>query len=126
MKQFAISLKNEPGQIANICETLGNAGVNIKSLAAGGIGEHGVLHLVTADELTASKALKKAGYESKATDIMIVELLDRPGELGKVTRKLALSNINIDSIYLLGKINGKATLAIMVDNEERVREILSK
>ncbi len=124
MKEVTIVTKNRVGALADMCEALGKFGVNIQSISAQGLGDSGVIRLVTTDEKTAKNVLEKAGFGVVLGDVLTLKLFDRPGELGKMTRKLADANINIECVYLLGKNKGYTEVAIKADKiEEAVRAL---
>jgi hypothetical protein len=126
MEQLTILVKDEPGALADICEAFGRSGVNIKAISAEGLGEAGIIRVITEDVNTAKRALGREGYSFSVAEIVAIELTDRPGELGKVTRKLADEGINIQYIYILGKEKGKTDIALKVDDVEGARAALEK
>ncbi|MEM2175382.1 MAG: ACT domain-containing protein [Candidatus Micrarchaeia archaeon] len=113
MKEITVFVPNKVGALAEVAEVLGENGINIISVSAVGIGEKGVIRLITSDEKSAINVLAKylatktgGGYEMKIGDVIIVKLVDRPGELAKVCRKLARANINLEAVYLLREKDG--------------------
>ena len=54
-----------------------------------------------------------------------VEILDRPGELGKIAKKMASEGINIENIYLISKKEGKALLALRVTEPARADKLFA-
>ncbi len=126
MEQLTILVEDKPGALADICETFGKNGVNIKAIAAEGLGEAGIIRVVTDDLNTAKRALKREGYSYTASEIVAIRLDDRPGELGKVTRKLANEGINIQYIYILGKEKGTTDIALKVKDLEKAKKILER
>lgn len=117
MKQLSVALKNEPGSLAGVCDALAKSGINIVSLfAEGGNGSGaGSVTLVTADENTAIRVLAEAGYRPVLSEIVTLKLDDRPGEMAKMTRKLARARVNIESVYILNKGVGFTEIALKVD-----------
>ncbi|MEM5814597.1 MAG: hypothetical protein QXD77_02170 [Candidatus Aenigmatarchaeota archaeon] len=98
-KEFDIALEDRVGALADVCEMLATNGVNIKAISAdGGRG----VRLVTSDEKTTRNLLEKAKLLFNESDVISLELLDRPGELAKVSRLLAKEKVNIQSAYMLG------------------------
>jgi hypothetical protein len=126
MEQITILVEDTPGALADICEEFGRNGVNIKSISAEGLGEAGIIHVVTEDINTAKRALKRRGYNFSVSEIIPIRLSDKPGELGKVTRKLADEGINIQYIYILGKDKGKTDIALRIKDLEGAKEALEK
>ncbi len=124
MKEFKIFVKHKPGELARVAETLAGRAVNIKAIASESIGEEALLRVVTNDVNTTTKALNESGTKYTQNDILTVSLIDRPGELAKVAKKLGKAKINIESIYILGQKEGKTELALVVDDMKKAGELL--
>ncbi len=126
MEQLTILVKDEPGALANICETFGRSGVNIRAISAEGLGEAGIIRIVTEDVNTAKRSLGREGYSVSVSEIVAIRLNDKPGELGKITRKLADEDVNIQYIYILGRAKGTTDIALKVNDVEGARAVLEK
>lgn len=126
MEQLTILVKDEPGALANICETFGRSGVNIRAISAEGLGEAGIIRIVTEDVNTAKRSLGREGYSVSVSEIVAIRLNDKPGELGKITRKLADEDVNIQYIYILGRAKGTTDIALKVNDVEGARVVLEK
>jgi hypothetical protein len=120
MEEFTIYVKNKPGSLAKVCDILYKNGTNIESLATEGTREDGTIKVITNDVNTTRRALDNEKIKYTVEEVLVVKVLNRPGELAKITRKIADANINLISIYLLGE--GKFVLR--VDNAEKAREVL--
>ena len=125
MKEFKIFIKHKPGELAKVTESLASRAVNIKAIASEGAQEEAYLRVVTNDVNTAVKALDEADIKYVQNDILNVSLIDRPGELAKVAKKLGRAKVNIESIYILGQKDGKTELALVVDNMEKASSLLT-
>jgi hypothetical protein len=126
MEQITILVEDKPGALADICEAFGRNGINIKSISAEGLGEAGIIRIITEDVNTAKRALERDGYSHTISEIVPIRLADKPGELGKVTRKLADEDINIQYIYILGKDKGKTDIALRVLDAKGAKKALKK
>lgn len=126
MDQITILVEDRPGALADICEAFGRNGVNIKAISAEGLGEAGVIRVITEDVNTAKRALGREGFSYRVAEIVSIRLSDKPGELGKVTRRLADEEINIQYIYILGRENGATDIALRVGDVENARIVLEK
>lgn len=124
MKEFDVFVQNKPGELANVCEALGVNGVNIRAIASEREQTSPQIRIVTDDEATTRSALKRAGIPFKLKDVIIVRLSDKPGELGKMARRLAKAMVNVDSIYILSKDDGMTEMAITVDNMKKAQAAL--
>ncbi len=129
MEEITIIGENRVGLLAQIAETLGRAGVNIESISAHGQEDKAIIKLITNDVNSAIKRLSSLPtIEIKRSPILVVELINRPGELGKITRKLANRGINLESVYIIGSGKDFLKVAIKPSEEhfEKAKEIITK
>lgn len=126
MRQFEIYVQNRPGEVAWIAEILAKNSVNIRGISTDLGSNRPMIRVITDDENSARSALKNAGLEFSERDVLVVSLSDRPGELSKLTKKLARAGINIESIFILGARTPKEEIAIGVDQPEKAAEVLAK
>lgn len=124
MKEFDVYVQDKPGELANVCEMLGSHGVNIRAVASERSTNRPMIKVVTDDEATTKSALLRSGITYDIKDVIAVKMPDRPGELGRVARKLARAMVNVDSIYILNKENGMTEIAFTVDNVKKAEGIL--
>jgi len=101
MKDLTITLKNEPGALAAMGEALEVAGVSIEGGGAFVVNGVGVAHFLFADGEAARKALESAGIEVLSVNDVVVQRLrqDQPGQLGKLTKRMAEAGVNIEVLY---------------------------
>jgi hypothetical protein len=124
VKEFDVYVQDKPGELARVCEILGSSGVNIKAIASERGNARSTIRIVTDDETTTASSLSRNGIKYNLRDVMTLNLADKPGELGKVARKLARSMVNVDSIYILHKDNGTTEMAMTVDKPAKARQAL--
>jgi len=122
MKEFKIFVNDKTGELARVTEALAAQAVNIKALASESGSPKAFLRVVTGDVATTEKALKNAGLPFELNEILDLELMDRPGELAKIARRLARQGVNVESIYILETKNGKTLIAMTVSDLARARE----
>jgi hypothetical protein len=124
MREYKVFVQDKPGELARVTEALANQAVNIRAIASEAIHEAPFLRIVTNDVATTEKAFKLAGLKFQANEIMSVELLDRPGELAKIARRLARAGVNVESLYILATKNGKTEIAMVVSDPEKAKAAL--
>lgn len=130
MKQFNILVADTPGALANTCEILAKGAINIKAIASELKSGKALIKIVTDDESSTRAALTREHAEFTESEILNIKLVNQPGELLKVLRKLTNAGINLQSIYILGKEqsaeNGKTRteVALTVDKQEKARVLL--
>ncbi len=88
-KQIGFSLPNKVGLMAEVAEALAAAKVNIEAICAYEMEDEGYFMLVTDDTAKAKKALSKLSKEIITDDVFYVEVPNKPGQLGAVSRKLS-------------------------------------
>ncbi|MEM2948973.1 MAG: ACT domain-containing protein [Candidatus Bilamarchaeaceae archaeon] len=128
MKEITIVAKNEVGALAQVAEALGNVGVNIEAISAYGKDNTAIFRIITTDSLTALKAIGKlpAVIHASEAEVIVVKLINRPGELGKITRKLANRGVNLESLYIVSRKHDFTEVAIKPENQhfETAKEVL--
>lgn len=105
-------------------EALANHAVNIRAIASEGGDPKSFLRVVTNDTQTTQKALRLGGFVYETNEILVAEMLDRPGELAKVAKRLARAGVNVESLYILDTKDGRTRIAFVVDDEERAKRVL--
>jgi len=124
LKEFDVYIQDKPGELAKVAELLGRNGVNIKAISSERSRNESMVRIVTDDEATAQTALARAAVRFDRRDVLTIKMLDRPGELGKVARRLARAMVNVNSIYILGKDAGMTEMAITVDDLEKAKNAM--
>jgi hypothetical protein len=124
LKEFDVYVQNKPGELAKVCEMLGDHGVNIRAISSERGSGKPMIRIVTDDETTTKSALARSGIGYDLKDVIAVRIQDRPGELGKIAKTLARAMVNVDSIYILGKDGGAAEIALTVDNVLKAQSVL--
>jgi hypothetical protein len=124
MKQFSIMVRDRLGELARVTELMAQFGINIVAIASETTGPQPLVRIVTEDQASTRKALERSGREFSEQDILVVKLIDRPGELAKISRRLAKGGVNVESIYIFSKTDGKTELALAVNNLNKAKDIL--
>ena len=103
-KDLTIELDEKVGSVGAAAEALGKAGVNIEGICGFVVGGKGVGHVLVADPGKARQALQTAGARvTGEQDVLILDIEDKPGSLGKLTRKIADAGVNLNTVYLATK-----------------------
>jgi hypothetical protein len=117
--QLSVFVENAPGHVLAPCRVLANAGVNLRALSLADTKTFGILRMIVSDWCQGAKALEEAGFLVKATEVLAVEVPDRPAGLSQVLAALDGSSVNIEYMYAFpfGR-GGKATLIFRFDNPD--------
>ncbi len=124
VKQFEIVLKKKPSAMARIAEALAQNGVNIRGISSEIPEANLILKVVTDDEATARATLAGAKAKFTEREALSVVVPDRPGEIAKLTRRLARRMIQIENIYFLSRKGGRTEVAFTSDNMAKAAEAL--
>jgi hypothetical protein len=121
MKDLMIALENRPGALAEMGEALGRAGVSVEGGGAFVVEGRGVAHFLFEDGEAARAALTAASILVVDERDVLVQRLnqDQPGQLGKLTRRMADAGVNITTLYSDHNHN----LILTVDDLERGRVV---
>jgi len=125
-RQFVVQLRNRPGEMATLAETLAARGVDLRAIGGGGIGESGHVIMTTADDDTTRAVLEEGGYQFVEGESILAEVDDRPGGMARTARALADAGVNILGHLFLGRWGDRATFTFVVDDPEKARPILER
>lgn len=111
-KQFTIAIDNQPGAVAHIARTLGEAKVNILSLLGTAQGTAGTIQLIAEDPRRAKKALDAARISYQEIPAEAYDLPNKPGALAQSLDKLAAKGVNLNSIHATAAKGGKKAVIV--------------
>lgn len=125
--QLSVFLENRRGRLYDAARVLGEASVNIKALTIAENEEFGILRMVVDKPEKALELLKKNGFVASITDIVAVEVSDRPGGLAVILKILDDNGINLEYMYAFVEKNAdNAIVVFRFDDPDRAIEVLSK
>ena len=116
-KQLSVMVENHRGALAELCSKLAEKAVNILGLMVPEQAGVAPIRLVVNSGDTAKKVFEGLSLKYTEEDVLAVQVSDRPGALGKLTRKLADHNIDVKYAYgSIQKGTGKATIILAVSD----------
>ncbi len=125
VEQISIFLENKSGRLAKVTEVLGENEINIRALSIADTTDFGILRLIVNDPEKAKNVLRAAGFAVSTTDVLAVEVDDRPGALNKAMQVLNDVGINIEYLYaFVQKDPQKALVVFRVEQPELAIEAL--
>ena len=123
--QISVFLENRKGRLADVCTLLGKGKINIRALTVAESDDFGILRLVVDKPQEATTLLKANGFVANLTEVVTVEVQDKPGGLAEVLEVLNKHNINVEYMYaFLEKESSKALLVFRFDNIDKAIEVL--
>lgn len=127
VKQLSIFLENRSGRLAEITELLGSKDINIRALSLADTSDFGILRVIVNDPETAFAALKEGGFTVAATEVLAIEVEDKPGGLARILKILSGEGINVEYMYaFMEKFTDQALIIFRIDELERTVEVLEK
>ncbi len=99
IKQLSLFLENKPGSLSMPCRLLADAGINILTLTLADSEKFGILRMIIKEWERAQQLLESAGYLAQVTQVVAVEVADRPGGLAAVLDALSKHRVEVDYVY---------------------------
>ena len=125
--QISVFLENKAGRLAEVTRVLGEAGINIRALSLADTTDFGILRLICDNYDKAREVLKSRGFTVGKTEVVAVEVPDRPGGLGMVLQILAKAGVNVEYMYAFVQHSGQnAVLIFRFDNLEQAISLLQQ
>jgi hypothetical protein len=114
MKTHQISLfaENKTGHIAAPARLLAQEGIDIRALYLADTQQYGILRMIVSDWRLAAKILEDHGFVVKVTEVLAVEVPDRPGGLADVLDALDGTGVNIEYMYAFPEIREQKAILI--------------
>lgn len=99
VEQISIFIENKSGRLAEVTRILGESNVNIRALSLADTSDFGILRLIVNDRGAAIDALKAKGFTVNKTEVVAVEVPDKPGGLAAILQVLDGVSINVEYMY---------------------------
>ena len=127
IKQISIFLENVSGRLAEVTKILATGGVNLRAMTIADTADFGILRIIAADPDKAISLLSEAGFMAKQTDVLAVEVEDRPGGLAHVLDVFSKNKVNIEYMYAsLERSQDKAVIVIKVEDVQKGIKIVEE
>lgn len=117
--QLSLFLENKPGQLFRICRILAEAQLNLITLCLADTQQFGILRLILRDWKKAKELLETHGFVATTTEVVAIEVDDRPGGMARVLEVLSQHEINIEYLYAFTfKRGDKAVVVFRFDRPD--------
>ena len=113
VKQISVFLENKSGRLAEVTRILADNNINIRALSLADTADFGILRLIVDDMNKASKVLKTAGYTLSDTDVVAVEVTDKPGGLASILKPLWQAGLDVGYMYAFVQSSGENAIMIL-------------
>lgn len=127
VEQISVFLENKSGRLADVAGVLAKEGINIRALSLADTTDFGILRLIVNDTEKAKKVLKENSFTVGKTEVIAVEVADRPGGLADILNVMRDSGINVEYMYaFVQKSAGNAIIIFRFDELEKAIDALQK
>lgn len=126
-RQLSVFLENKPGTLAQVSSALAARRVNILAFSISDAVDHGVVRMVVSNPVQAAHILGDGGMMVVESDVVALDLPNKPGALARLADRLSKARVNIEYAYgTTGGTKGKAQVILKVDNIQRARKVLGR
>lgn len=121
LQQLSLFLENRPGQLRAPCEALGKAGIDIVTMSLADTAQFGILRLIVKDWQRARQVLETSGMVVNVTEVIPIEVDDRPGGLATALAAIEEAGIGVEYMYAFaaGPKPGKAAIIFRFEEPDR-------
>ena len=120
VKQLSVFMENRPGRLYKLTHALGQEGIDFVTLSIADTKDYGIVRFIARDNDRAYEILKQAGFTVGQTELIGVEVEDKPNALAEVIALLEEENINIEYLYSFVLTNhNSAKILMRVEDTER-------
>jgi hypothetical protein len=127
VEQISIFLENKSGRLAEVTNILAATGVNIRALSLADTTDFGILRLIVDQSDQAKQTLKQHGFTVGKTEVLAVEVPDRPGGLAEILQVLQGGEINVEYMYAFVQRSGdNAIIIFRFDELDKAIQALTK
>ena len=108
LQQLSLFIENRPGHLGAPLEALAAEGINLVTLSLADTAQFGILRLIVRDWQRAKQVLERAGWVVNLTEVVAVDVVDRPGGLAEILKVL----------------EGKSVLVLRFEDPDRAIQVL--
>jgi hypothetical protein len=120
VKQISVFLENKPGRLAMVTKVLEEKGIDISAVSIADTTQFGILRMIVSKPEEAVAAIKEAGFPVSTTEVLAVEVSDRPGGLNHALQILQRAGVSIEYLYsFIKRSEDKALILFRVENNEK-------
>jgi len=117
--QLSVFIENQPGHLIVPCRLLAEAGINIVALSLAETQKYGILRLIVRDWQKAKEVLGAGGFRVNVTEVLAVQVADRPGGLVEVLKPIVAAGLNVEYMYAFAtRLGDQAVLVFRFEDPD--------
>lgn len=112
VEQISLFLENKPGAMEKATKVLKESGINIRALSLADTSDFGILRLIVNNADMGEKILRANGFTVRKTQVVAVEVPDKPGGLHGILEALSREEVNVEYMYAFVERSGENAIII--------------
>jgi hypothetical protein len=126
LKQISVFLENKKGTLAAATKVLADNGVDLIALSIADTTDFGIMRCIVNKPEAALKLLAENGFAASTTEVLAVQVPDRPGGLAEVLAILYAEGINVEYLYSFVRTPSEHALILFrVEDNARCMKVLA-
>lgn len=126
-KEFTVTIEDKPGALGKCFRALAERGINILAFESYVEDRESLTRFVADDVAKATEVLGGQRMIFEVTDVAVIKVAHRPGELGRAASCLGENNVNIDYSYCGVDPESKQILLVFgVDDVRKAATVLDE
>ena len=121
--QFSVFVKNRVGMLSELCTAISDANINIRGLSTVVEAESAIVGLIVDDANKTKEVLRQNNLKFGESNVLTVQMDNKPGQISKVTKKLSEQHIDIVNAALTAE-GEHCLLVLMTTDNKKANEIL--
>ena len=127
VKQLSVIMENRPGRLYKLTHALCKEGLDFVTLSIADTKDFGIVRFIARDNERAYEILKNEGFTVGITELIGIEVDDKPNALAEVIALIEAANINIEYLYSFVLTNhNSAKILMRVEDTDRALKILTE
>ncbi len=127
IRQISIYLENKSGTLAEVTDFLYQHNVNLRALCIADTAEFGILRIIVDRPEDTLALLKEHQFTCTITDMLAIQMDDKPGAMARIIRLLADNDIAIEYAYAFTTAQtGTAITIVRVENNAAAEFVLKE
>ena len=121
LQQLSLFLENRPGQLREPVEALAAAGIDLLTMSLADTAKFGILRFIVRDPARAKKVLEDAGMVVRMTEVVPVEVENKPGGLAAALAAIEGAGLGVEYMYDFGAASrgGKAAIVFRFEDPDK-------
>ncbi len=126
IKQISVFVENKKWKLAEVTKLLTEQEINIRAVSLAETAEFGVLRLIVNKPDKCIQTLKANNFIAQLTDVIAVEVEDKPGGLSEILSLFDEADINIEYMYaFIEKKQDSAIVIFRIDDTKKAFDALN-